>query len=155
MVRSCASLAAAGGVAVFALLANASWRGGTLDSVPLWTVATVVVLVAGTATAAFLSVALAFGRLTRNAAGRRARRADVVLFACAFGLIAAAPVDASWSDGCNDHGASVPLVAAPYIKTAHPSNGPAYLDARTEIFCAKGHLGPPIVVPGQRPARGS
>ncbi len=85
--------------------------------------------------AGLLLVAFALLRLLRRRRPARPTRA-VLLVALAGGLIAATPVRAAWNDGCNGHGAVLPLLEAPRVWALGPARVPlAYEHVTTIAAC--------------------
>ena len=95
--------------------------------------------------AAALALALALASLAAAAAAvvvlrrtpvDRQHATALVAGAAALGLLASAPVNAQWHDGCNGHDSSVPVAAWPIVKITEPSD-PAYVyvDGATDRFC--------------------
>ncbi len=99
--------------------------------------------------AALAFVAGAFGLLATlglilvRAALRLTRRVDrirpggaALAVAAAAALAAATPVHVAWDDGCNDHDARLPLIAAPYVLLATPESPYlAYVHDSTLVHC--------------------
>jgi hypothetical protein len=46
----------------------------------------------------------------------------LVMVSAAAGLAAATPVGAGWDDGCNKHGARLPLIAGPQVWLGNPAD---------------------------------
>lgn len=68
--------------------------------------------------------------------GRREIGPAALVISGAVALTACAPVQTSWSDGCNDHEAQVPLVIAPVALLATPTHLPlAYESVSTLRAC--------------------
>jgi hypothetical protein len=56
----------------------------------------------------------------------------------AVALVVSTPVSAGWDDGCNAHGALLPLAAYPLAILTSPEHYPAaYVDIQTLMLCAE------------------
>jgi hypothetical protein len=65
----------------------------------------------------------------------------------AIALTVSTPVSAGWDDGCNNHGALVPLAAYPHAMLTSPERyPPAYADVQTLVRC----VDEPIEIPAHR-----
>jgi len=94
----------------------------------------IVLAVAGGGLVALLAV----GSLLRilGAVGAVRPSAYAIAFCVAAGLLAAAPISAGWSDGCNSHGGRVALIEAPRVWFGEPDHVHAsYLDIQTLMAC--------------------
>ena len=123
------ALAAAG-----LLVALVRWREACHTTCDVAPVALGVPLLAGVVAGGLL-LGLALLRLARRRRPLRPARAAVVV-ALAGGLVAAIPVRADWRDGCNSHGAVVPLLEAPRVWAAAPARVPlAYEHVTLLVGC--------------------
>jgi uncharacterized protein (DUF2126 family) len=59
----------------------------------------------------------------------------VACLSASVALLATAPVDFSYDDGCNDHDTSAPLVVVPSLVALRPERAWAYVDFSTLMAC--------------------
>jgi hypothetical protein len=128
-------------VIVEALDDSAARPAGHLQGVPnrLWPVGgrerPIGVMVALSLPVAFV-VTIAGLLLLRGRRGVR-RQAVAAAAACslAAALLVSTPVAVGWDDGCNAHGALVPLAASPAVLTSPEAFPLAYVDIQTLMLC--------------------
>jgi hypothetical protein len=124
------------------VVALASWVGcvGTENCIEpqydeaLVTALKVVVCVAGLGLVTLLAIR---ELMRRTGSVDTARPGAFAIGLClAAGLLAATPISAGWSDGCNAHGGRVALVEAPRVWFGEPEQVHAsYLDIQTLMLC--------------------
>ena len=81
----------------------------------------------------FAGVALAAVTVFNRSA---AASSSIVAVTCAFGLLAATPVQTGWDDGCNDHFSTIALAGVPYVRLIKPASPYVpYVDGQTSVAC--------------------